>query len=414
MGRISLSKLPTAHFLKKFGLWSVAGFIVFILFGFFGLPFILKAVLTSQLTKLLSREAAIQEVRFNPFYWTVSIKGFSLKDRGSTAPLLTFDELALDIESASLWQRGPIVRDVVLKAPRLSIVRNEDQTYNFSDLLAEFSTVPEPGPELPPPEPLRFSFNNIRLEAGSIDFDDRPEHTQHTVRDLTIGIPFLSNLPYQIDVYTQPAFAVKVNGTPIEFTGKSKPFSDSRETSLDIDMNNIELPKYVEYVPADLRFKLDSGSLKTKLALSFIQHRRRASALTVKGTVTADQVAMTDLAGKPLLTLPHMEVPIETADVFARKASLGTVLFQGPEVHAKLDRAGVLNLTTLVGNENSPPPTTTGQSATQPVGSEKPETPQPVAHTENTRQGTEQEKAPPTVVEVEEVRVTDGKLYFND
>jgi outer membrane protein OmpA-like peptidoglycan-associated protein len=415
MVKVPLSKLLSVRFLRKFGLWSVIGFSFFTLFGFFGFPFILKAVVTNQLPKVLHRAATIQEVHFNPFYWTLQIKGFSLKDQEGTAPFLTFDELALDLESASLWHRGPIVRDVVLKAPRLSIVRNEDQTYNFSDLLPEFSAIPEPGPELPPAEPLRFSVNNIRLEGGSIDFDDRPKQTQHTVRDLNIGIPFLSNLSYDIDVYTQPAFALKANGTPISLTGKSKPFSNSRETSLDIDMNNIELPKYVEYVPADLRFKLTSGSLQTKLALSFVQQKEQAAALTVQGTVALDQFVMTDLTDQPLLTLPHLEVPIDAVDVFARKAHLGAILLQSPEVHAKLDKAGVLNLTTLVGNENSSPPSTTEPSATQPVESEKPEPPPPqVAQPENAPQGTERGEAPSPVVEVEEVRVTDGKLYFND
>lgn len=415
MMKLTLSSMWNLRFLKKLGLWSVIGFSVFTLFGFFGFPFILKAVLTSQLPKVLHREAAIQEVHFNPFYWTLQIKGFSLKDRERTTPLLTFDELALDVESASLWQRGPIVRDVVLKAPHLLIIRNEDQTYNFSDLLAESSTIPEPGPEPPPPESLRFSFNNIRLEGGSIDFDDRPKHAQHTLRDLNIGIPFLSNLPYHIDVYTQPAFALKVNGTPIELTGKSKPFSDSRETSLDIDMNNIELPKYLEYVPADLRFKLGSGSLKTKLALSFVQHKEQASALTVKGIVTVDQLAMTDLADQPLLTLPHLEVPIETMDVFSHKARLGTILLQGPEVHAKLDKARILNLTTLVGDENGPPPTTTEQSGNQPAVSGKPETsPRQAVQAEAAPEVGEPPQSTPTLVEVAEIRVADGKLHFSD
>src|SRR5215471_4964326 len=166
MGKLPLAKLPSVGFLKKLGVWSVIGFVVFTLFGFFGFPFIVKAVLTSQLPKVLHREAAVQEVHFNPFYWILQIKGFSLKDRESTTPFLTFDELALDVEIASLWWRGPIVRDVLLKAPHLSIVRNEDQTYNFSDLLAEFSAKPETRPEPPPPaKPLFLSINNIRLEG---------------------------------------------------------------------------------------------------------------------------------------------------------------------------------------------------------------------------------------------------------
>ena len=107
----------------------------------------------------------------------------------------------------------------MLKTPRLSVVRNDDLLYNFSDLLEEFTAKPEPQSEPPPAtEPLHFSFNNIRLQNDRIDFDDRPKRAQHTVADLNLGLPFLSNLPYDVDVYTEPSFAVNVNGTPIELT----------------------------------------------------------------------------------------------------------------------------------------------------------------------------------------------------
>ena len=416
MMKLNLSSMLSLRFLKKLGLWSVIGFIVFTLCGFFAVPFIVKMVLTSQGTKLLHREATVQEVRFNPFYWILQLKGFSLKDRVGEVPFLTFDELALDIESASLLKRAPIVREVLLKAPHVSLIRTDDQTYNFSDLLAEFSATPEPSPELPPStEPLRFSVNNIRLEGGSIDFDDRPKQAKHTVRDLTIGIPFLSNLPYDLDVYTQPAFAVKINGTPIEFTGKSKPFSESRETSLDVDIKNVELPKYLEYIPADLRFKLDSGSLDTKLALAFTQRPEQTSTLTVQGTVALNQVTMTDLSGQPLLTLPHLEVPIETVDIFARKANLGTILVQGPEVHVKLDKMGILNLTTLVGDKKSDSPTTVEITDSQPPVNKQPEIPAPEAvPTENTPKESEKPVDTPTVVEIAEIHLADGKLSFLD
>ena len=48
-----------------------------------------------------------------------------------------------------------------------------------------------------------------------MDFDDRPKRTKHTVRDLTIGIPFLSNIPSKVEITTQPVFEAKVNGSPV-------------------------------------------------------------------------------------------------------------------------------------------------------------------------------------------------------
>ena len=398
-----LSKMLTLGFWKKFALWCAVGLILFALFGFFALPYILKYVMATQLTKLLHRETTVQEVRFNPFQLTLQVKGFDIKDRNGTDPFVSFAELALDLEAASVWKRGPIVRDIVLKTPHIAIIRNEDLSYNFSDLLEQFSAKPEPQPQTPRAvaEPLRFSFNNIRLENGRIDFDDRPKRKQHTVTDLNIGIPFLSNLPYDIDVYTQPSFAVKVNGTPINLTGRSKPFSDTRETSLDVHINNVELSQYLEYVPADLRFKLTSGSVNTELALSFTQPRGQAPALIVKGEIGLNQFALTDLDGHPLVTLPLLDVPVESLDVFGRKVSLGTVLLRGPEVHLQLDKAGVLNVTTLVGEQKA------GTAERQGAGS-------PESESKKTEAEQKNRESTPAVVDIPEIRLADGKVTFAD
>ena len=113
-----------------------------------------------------------------------------------------------------------------------------------------------------------------------------------------------------------------MNGTPIELTGRSKPFSDARETALDVQISHIDLARYLEYVPADLHFKVTSGSLDTKLALSFTQPKDQPPALVITGKIGLNQFAVVDLEGRPLVTLPLLDVPIESLDVFGRKAHL--------------------------------------------------------------------------------------------
>jgi uncharacterized protein involved in outer membrane biogenesis len=426
-----LARVLTLGFWKKFLLWSTIGFVVLILFGFFGLPYLLKYLVETQATKLLHRQTTVQEVRFNPFYLTLQVKGFDIKDRNGTDPFVSFDELALDLEAASVWQRGPILRDILLNSPHMTVVRNDDLSYNLSDLLEEFTAKPEAQPDpATNSEPLRFSFNNIRLENGRIDFEDRPQKKQHVVADLNIGIPFLSNLPYDIDVYTQPSFAVKVNGTPIELTGRSKPFSETRETSLDVNISNVALPTYVEYVPADIRFKLASGNLTTKLALSFTQPKDQTPALTVNGKIALNQFAMTDLGGQPLVSFPLLEVPVESLRVFARQVNLGTILLQSPEVHLQLDKAGVLNLTTLLGEqkqtaaeqqkieteiETEKKKAEAGTESTEQEGGNKEQgAGSEEQGVERRTDGEKKEETAPTVVEIPEIRLTDGKITFLD
>ncbi len=48
---------------------------------------------------------------------------------------MSFDSLVVNAEWISLFKRAPVVREVRLHRPSVRIVRFEDNTYNFSDLM---------------------------------------------------------------------------------------------------------------------------------------------------------------------------------------------------------------------------------------------------------------------------------------
>ncbi len=384
-------KLASIRVLRKVFLWTLGCLVVFTLVGFLVMPLVLRSVLASQLTARLHREIRIKEIWFNPFMLSLEINGFSIKDREGGEPFVSFAELALNFQAASVFKEGPVLRDILLRTPHVTIIRNEDLTYNFSDLLEEFTAKPAPD-AAPPPEakPFRYSLNNIRIESGSIDFQDRPKHVQHAVRDINIGIPFLSNLSYDVNLYVQPAFEAKVNGTPIVLTGKTKPFSDPREAVLEVDVSNVEIPKYMEYVPAELRFRIPSGGLDTKLSLLFTQYKDKPPALIVAGKVALNKLSVTDVNDRSVLDLPLLDIAIDSLDVFAKKVSLATILLQAPEVHLWRDKTGILNVTTLAPVEQG------GNSAAE----NKPQS--------------DQAEGTPLSIEAAEVRLADGKVTFAD
>src|SRR4030042_3976504 len=96
-------------------------------------------------------------------------------------------------------------------------------------------------------KPLRYSFNNIQVDGGSIDFDDGPKKTHHAVRGIRVGVPFISNLRYYVNRYVAPAFAAVVNGKEVSLKGRSKTFSESLETTFDINIADLDIPHYLEY-----------------------------------------------------------------------------------------------------------------------------------------------------------------------
>lgn len=206
----SISAATTPARWKKIALSGAGLLAAFALFGFFALPAILKSVATKKLTEWLHRETSIRDIRINPFAMTLQILGLTIKKRSGTDRFVSFEALFVNLDAMSIIRLGPVVSEVRVTEPFVSITRHEDLTYNFSDLLDEFTrppASPPPPPSTPPAKPLRFSINNIQLTRGQINFHDRPKHADHAVRDLTITLPFLSNLPASVKFSPRPKCA---------------------------------------------------------------------------------------------------------------------------------------------------------------------------------------------------------------
>ncbi len=53
---------------------------------------------------------------------------------------MSFEELFVDLQAESVIRRGPILREIRLERPYVHIVRRDDGSYNFSDLVAKFTS----------------------------------------------------------------------------------------------------------------------------------------------------------------------------------------------------------------------------------------------------------------------------------
>jgi len=341
---------------KKILIGLIIFFSVFTLFGFLGLPPIAKSLLTKKLSQALHREVTIQEIKTNPYRLSLTVIGFLVKDRGGSEKFASCGEIYLNLESISVFKLALILREIRLKQPYLNIKRNEGSSYNFSDLLEkkEPKIAEKPADQ---PKPRRFSLNNIRIENGSIDFWDGPEQTKHAVRELQIGIPSLSNIPSNINIFVQPVLSAKINGTPFAIEGKTKPFADSRETSLDISFKDLDIPYYLAYLPLKLNFKITSAYLDAEGKVSFIEYKDKGPSLNISGNVSLKKVALDDEKKNPLFRLPLLQIGIAPSEPLKKVFRLSQVFIQSPEFEARRDSKGVLNIASLLPEkkETQPP-----------------------------------------------------------
>ncbi|HWT82102.1 MAG TPA: DUF748 domain-containing protein, partial [Candidatus Methylomirabilis sp.] len=340
---ISFGQFLMNHY-RKILVWMVACLAVFALVGFFAVPPILKSVLTKQLTAALHREVSIREVRVNPFALSATVRGFAVKEPKGSETFASFEELYVNLEVSSLFRWGVVLKEVRLSKPFVRLVRHQDESYNFSDLLETQKTQPSP-----PTKPLRFSVNNIRVIDGGADFQDDTVQVKHTVRELNVGVPFVSNIPSYIQTFVQPGLSVVINGTRYALEGKTKPFADSHETTLDVNITDLDLPYYLAYVPRELlTFALPSGRLDAKLDIVFVRQRTGGLSLAVKGDIGLRDLVVVDKQGGPVVQIPTLSLGLASVEPLVRKVHLAKVILQSPELTVRREKTGITNLETLL------------------------------------------------------------------
>ena len=316
--------------------------LVYILFGFLALPPILKSVLSKSLTETLHRKAGVQEIRVNPLDLSVSVRGLTISERNAPGTWISAAEVFANLQLASVVRGGPVFSEIRLSRPYVNIVRRPDGSYNFTDLIDEFTKNPAKESK-----PLKFSINNVQIVDGSIDFDDGPKKTRHEVRGIHVAVPFLSNLRYYVDRYVQPSFAAVVNGKAVGFKGKTKPFSESRETTFDVNISNLDIPYYLEYVPLQREYEIPSAFLDVKAVVSFTQHKDKPPTLRAEGDVILKDVRITGKDKSPMVRLPMVKAVIFPSDLAARDFRLAALQVRDPEIDVSRDRNGKLNLLSL-------------------------------------------------------------------
>ena len=326
---------------KKIAIWLVSIVVAIGVLGGLAAPFLLRRLLADQLTAKLHRQVSIEQIRINPYAMTAAIRGLLIKERQSATTAISFDELYLNLEFESLFRLAPVIKEFRLVKPYVHLVRNQDRTYNYQDLIKEFTSGPS-DPSAPTP---RFAFNNIEIVDGKFEFDDRPEKTKHTVESIHVGIPFISSLPSYTTIKVRPSFSAVVNGAPINLGGEAEPFTASRASTMHLRLEKLRIPQYLEYSPLDLNFTVPSGEMNGDLTVSFSE---KPSLLTVSGTVLVKDFSMNERAGAQLVSLPSLEISIGAFEAFANRATFKAIKLQGSELTLRRDRDGRLNLSNLI------------------------------------------------------------------
>jgi uncharacterized protein involved in outer membrane biogenesis len=327
-------------------LYAVAGFLV--------APPLVKSKLESTLAEALQRKVTVEAVRVNPFAPSLTVRGLAVRERDGEALFAGFEELYANVSWTSVLRLAPVVEEITLARPQLTLRRGADRRYNFQDLLdaprKESSGGGVPG----------FSISNIRVVDGRVEFDDRAGGARHEVTEIAIGIPHLSSLPAHAQEKVRPEVSMKVNGAPLRLGGDAQPFEPVRPAHLAIDVQGFDLTRLVPYLPFEPNAKLASALLDARITVNFEQAGGKPQ-VKLGGEAALRNLALTDRQDRPLLAWQRLAVALNEAEPLAARVDVKSIELEGASVDLRRGKDGVLNVARL-----APPSTAPASSSPTP------------------------------------------------
>ncbi|HVN28802.1 MAG TPA: DUF748 domain-containing protein, partial [Candidatus Binataceae bacterium] len=176
------------------------------------------------------------------------------------------------------------------------------------------------------------------------------------VEHIQLGVPFIANLPADVDIYVQPLLEMVIDGSPLRIVGRAKPFANPPESAIDIRLHKLDLQRYLGYAPKRIAIKVPSGTLSSDVQVHFVNAVAAGAKpkITLSGAVALDQLAVHDAADAPLVELKHGEVKLADVEPLENLIALGKIWVDGLVAHVTLRADGTNNFTSIVGSEPTP------------------------------------------------------------
>lgn len=317
-------------------------------------PVWLKDFVQEQGRAALGREVQVDAVSFRPWSLELELKGLRVAGATPNAPaLLEVARIYADAELQSVVRLAPVIDALQVEQPVLRVRHLGEGRYDVDDLIARWSERPRGG------ETPSFGLFNLSLTGGELQLDDAPAKAVHQLRDLAVSVPFLSNLPTQRNVRTEPRMAFELNGSRFDTQLSTLPFTDTLSTRAHLSLPDLDLTPYLPYWPQALPWRPVQARVMADVTLGFEQGP--TPVVQLAGTLAVKQLRVAQAGGaQPLLSWDDLSVVLADSRPLARQVHVQQLRLQAPTVHVARDAQGHINLAGLL-------PTASAASVAEPT-----------------------------------------------
>ena len=322
--------------------WALAALAALWVVTWLAVPPLVRWQAPPRLSAILGRDVTLGAVDFHPWSLEIVVHDLAVGPApgASAPPLLRVARVRANVALSSIVRRAPVIEAIDIDQARIALARTAPGHYDIDDLIRRFT--PKPGAA--PSEPARFALYNLQVRDLGLRFDDRPEGQVHVVEALDLSLPFLSNLPANVDVTVQPRLAFRLNGAKFDSAARATPFAATDHATLDLSLADLDVRPYLGYLPDSLPVRLAGGALSASLSLAFTQAAGQAPSVALKGWVSARDAALNNAAGAPLLAWKQVRVGLADVQPLARKLAFDAIRLDGVQWHLDRDADGSVDV----------------------------------------------------------------------
>ena len=328
--------------IRRIGVIVGAVIALFGLVGFVGAPLLLRHIITGQVAAALNRPVRVGGIGVNPYTLKVDLDQLQIGERGTSQPFIDISHLRIRVSWTSLFRLALVVKELRVERPAIHLVRTAEQRFNVSDLLDRPVRVDRSR------TPFRFAVSNLQLNDGTVHFDDKVLGGRHTIEQVQIDVPFISNLPADVEIAVQPFLRMVIDGSPLHISGKATPFAMLPASVVDLKLQQLDLSRYRTYLPQETPITFAKGMLSCSVEVHMV-HADSQPSIRLSGTMALDELDLRDSADAPLLELKHAVTMLTDVAPLEHVVHLGRTSIDGLTVHAVRNRDGTTNVTSLMG-----------------------------------------------------------------
>ena len=326
--------------------------VAYAMFGFFGVPRLLRSEAQSFVRDSWHRELALGDINFNPFTLELEIHDAALPEADGQ-PLLGFRRLLVNLNLSSILGGASIER-IELDAPYSHLRIAADGSVNLVDLAKPFEKPEEP---TKPAEPMALFIGHLQVREGRVELEDHTRSAPFALRLTPISFDLANFATRGTSANTFELHARSDANERFDLAGSFglQPLA-AKGT---FGVTNLELATPRAYLADALPFELSSG------VVTLYGSYDVAARPKLEIVAAVDKLLVTELglrargAAAEDVRLARLAVTGARFDLAQRSVSIGHIDVAGGSVLARLDAGGKLNLAALGGQRASaetPPP----------------------------------------------------------